>query len=89
MEWFTTTARRLFDTTPHLDLTLDDQSDKTLLVDENADTEARTRRRSKSARCPTPGDSSMVLRARPLNEAIDPLFVPPRPFPFSFRGTHI
>ena len=43
MGWLTTTTRRLFDTTPCLDLTLDDQSDETLVVDENADTHARKR----------------------------------------------
>lgn len=77
MAWFATTARRLFDTTPCLDLTLDDQSDESLVVDENADTDARMRRRSKSARWPAPRDSAMVLRTRPLNEADDPLFAPP------------
>ena len=77
MEWLTTTTRRLFDTTPCLNLTLDDQSDETLLVDENADTPARKRRRSKSARWPAPGDSAMVLRARPVNEADDNVYAPP------------
>ena len=60
MEWLTTTTRRLLDTTPCLNLTLDDQSDETLLVDENADTHARLRRRSKSARWPAPTDSVLV-----------------------------
>ena len=48
MEWLTTTTRHLFDTTPCLDLTLDDQSDETLVVDENADTHARKRRETES-----------------------------------------
>ena len=48
MGWLTTTTRRLFDTTPCLNLTLDDQSDETLLVDENAETVARKRRETQS-----------------------------------------
>ena len=77
MEWFAATARSLFATTPRLNVTLDSQSGESLVVDENADTHARKRRRSKSSRWPAPGDSAMVLRERPVNEADDDMYAPP------------